>query len=212
MPETATTETVTVRLPSGEEVDALVPSGMSDEQVHGLMQQKHPEYFTQTKAAKPEGSLASADRAVRSFLEPTAENGPVARFAKGVGRTLYGIPSGIAHAFGDEESDEEKQRRESIEQAGGTVPNDRFTRGLSRMFVEPSRAASQHVEELAAQHGTKDTPAYYAGKAMAAIPVLGPWGLSAGERAAKGDVAGATGEAAAVALTPKKQAVQPFAP
>lgn len=42
---TLQSETVTIRLPSGEEVDAIVPSGMSDDQVRGLMQQKHPEFF-----------------------------------------------------------------------------------------------------------------------------------------------------------------------
>lgn len=48
-------ETVTLRLPSGEEVDALVPSGMSDGQIHDLMRQKHPEYFSAPQPeAKPQ--------------------------------------------------------------------------------------------------------------------------------------------------------------
>src|SRR5215475_13946697 len=41
------TETVTLQLPSGESVDAVVPSGMSDDQVRTLMQQKHPEFYQQ---------------------------------------------------------------------------------------------------------------------------------------------------------------------
>ena len=36
-------ETVTLRLPSGEDVDAIVPSGYSDDQVRDLMKMKHPE-------------------------------------------------------------------------------------------------------------------------------------------------------------------------
>lgn len=46
-------ETVTLKLPSGEEVDAIVPSGMSDDQVHDLMKQKHPEYFQEQTPAPP---------------------------------------------------------------------------------------------------------------------------------------------------------------
>src|ERR1700756_4142933 len=43
-------ETVTLKLPSGESVDAIVPAGSSDAQVKALMQQKHPEFFKQSVA------------------------------------------------------------------------------------------------------------------------------------------------------------------
>src|SRR6267154_3705461 len=49
------TETVTLRLPSGEEVDAVVPAGMEHDQISALMQKKHPDYFPPPEfhAAKP---------------------------------------------------------------------------------------------------------------------------------------------------------------
>lgn len=38
-------ETVTVQLPSGEEVDVIVPSGMSDQQVNDLLRKQQPDLF-----------------------------------------------------------------------------------------------------------------------------------------------------------------------
>jgi hypothetical protein len=62
---TSPTETVTLQLPSGESVDALVPQGMKDEDVKSLMQQKHPEYFQKAApaaAAPAPRVLGKADR------------------------------------------------------------------------------------------------------------------------------------------------------
>ena len=62
---TLDSETVTLRLPSGEEVDAIVPAGMSDEGVRGLMRQKHPEFFPSTV------SDSMRDQALKSIPRPT---------------------------------------------------------------------------------------------------------------------------------------------
>lgn len=45
MPPKTNTETVTLTLPSGESVDAVVPSGLSDMQVRRMLYQKHPDLF-----------------------------------------------------------------------------------------------------------------------------------------------------------------------
>jgi hypothetical protein len=62
---TLDSETVTLRLPSGEEVDAIVPAGMSDEGVRGLMRQKHPEFFPSTV------SDSMRDQALKSIPRPS---------------------------------------------------------------------------------------------------------------------------------------------
>ena len=49
------TEQVDLKLPSGEMVTALVPKGMSDEQVKGLMQKKHPEFYGSAIPGAPSG-------------------------------------------------------------------------------------------------------------------------------------------------------------
>src|SRR5215468_7013172 len=45
MPQNANTETVTLKLPSGEMVDFVVPAGLSNDQVKSLAQKKLPEEF-----------------------------------------------------------------------------------------------------------------------------------------------------------------------
>jgi hypothetical protein len=129
-------------------------------------------------------------------LEPTPDQGLVSRFAKGFGRTTLGAVGGLVDAA----------TREPDVTAGDLPVSDAQSYlGMlgKRIFVDPSIAANKHIDELAAEHGTTGTPAYYGGKIMADIPVLGPWGLQAGERAGKGDVAGALGETAGIALGPK---------
>lgn len=45
-------ESVDVKLPSGETITAVVPSGWSDEQIHANLLAKHPEFFRQSEASQ----------------------------------------------------------------------------------------------------------------------------------------------------------------
>jgi hypothetical protein len=54
-------ETVTMRLPSGEEIDAIIPAGLSDDQAKSLMRMKRPDLFgAPAGMPKPPNPLADA--------------------------------------------------------------------------------------------------------------------------------------------------------
>ena len=84
------------------------------------------------------------------------------------------------------------------------------------MLLDPSVAAGQHVDDMArAQearaaatgvpiaHPTRAKIAEGLGKVEASIPMVGPWALSEGERAGKGDIAGAMTDVAAMGALPE---------
>jgi hypothetical protein len=83
-----------------------------------------------------------------------------------------------------------------------------------RMLIDPSVEATEHVNEMAQSQEDRfkaagkavplqGTIAKYAGRGAAAVPMVGPYALGLGERAGKGDVAGAVTEALGVSLAPE---------
>jgi hypothetical protein len=67
----ADTETVTLRLPSGEEFDAVVPAGMSDAQIKAYTVSKRPDLFA--AAGKPLPGLSQPARPPLPQLSPSEE-------------------------------------------------------------------------------------------------------------------------------------------
>ena len=53
------TETVTLKLPSGEMVDAVVPAGMPDAAIQNMMRAKHPEFFQSAPAPQQAAALGN---------------------------------------------------------------------------------------------------------------------------------------------------------
>jgi hypothetical protein len=114
-------ETVTLRLPSGEMVDAIVPAGSSDEQVKQLMRAKHPEFFS-TDTASASSPPKKAPAPVRSGFLDT-----LGREASSLGRNVLGIPSGIYHAFADEPTAEEQTEFQGHTRIPGELGFERLT-------------------------------------------------------------------------------------
>lgn len=105
MPET---ETVTLRLPSGEEIDAVVPAGLSDAAIKVYTLSKRPDLFTSglpKKGQPPLPGLAGAAQPPLPQLSPSEEM-PVSQAeqnARGnVGQTLgeLGGPAAAGLAIG----------------------------------------------------------------------------------------------------------------
>jgi hypothetical protein len=130
-----------------------------------------------------------------------------------LGTAVPAMARSAYHAVADAPKDEEEQATENA--AGGIDPTGgRLALAAKRMILDPSIAATQHVNEMAqkqeeqAKAQGKEVPlggkiAKYAGRGMAAIPMAGPFGLALGERAGKGDVSGALTEAGGYALAPE---------
>ena len=148
----------------------------------------------------PYGSPSSQESAQQiTGIHPYTN--PLAQGLAGVGRTIAGVatlPYQIGKAaFAPPTSDEET----AAEGAAGPV-------GLAadRMIVQPARTAFQTAGKLNAQ----GHPLLAAGAALGALPGIGAWGQSLGNRAAAGDVTGAVTEGISGALMPK--AIEKVAP
>lgn len=171
----ASNETITLRLPSGEEVDAIVPSGMDDKQVQALMRQKHPEYFrAPDKTPKPpstyERLTSSVDPGALAFDEKHPLIGKGVRALSAIGGSVLGLPGAIYHAAADPETEEEKQRSgEGFEKKIG--PTGRV---IDRLGVQPIlNAASDYAHGRVTLEGAKSVMPEALGPAsLAAVPDL----------------------------------------
>ncbi len=137
----------------------------------------------------------------------------------GLGRVATGLtemPGQIYHAFADKPKNTEEQATADIGSSDNlTGPlGGRIALGAKRLLLDPSVDATQHVNEMAQAQEDKakaeggEVPlsgkvAKYAGRGVAAIPMVGPMALNLGERAGKGDVSGALTEGAAYAVAPE---------
>ncbi len=85
-----------------------------------------------------------------------------------------------------------------------------------RILIDPSQQAYEKTEKMArdrekyfAERGQEDPHSIQAkmaeagGKALSMVPMIGPYAMSLGERAGKGDVSGALTETAGMALAPE---------
>jgi hypothetical protein len=113
------------------------------------------------------------------------------------------------HAFTDPRTEEENKLDKTPVVGNAAL-------AAKRMLLDPSQQAYEKTEKMArdreqyfAEHGQEDPHPIQAkmaeagGKAMSMIPMVGPWGMSLGERAGKGDVSGALTEAGSLALAPE---------
>jgi len=138
------TETVTLKLPSGEEVDAIVPSGMSDSQVHDLMKQKHPEYFRAPSQPEQQPSFmqrltAGYNTGAEDFDQRHPILGKPVRYLDRLGGMVLGAPSALYHAAADPETSEESERfGKGFEKKIG--PTGRL---IDRMVVQPIMNAGE---------------------------------------------------------------------
>jgi len=163
-----------VQLPDGNIGE--FPEGMSTADIETVLQKQYP----------PQQSTAQSQ----------SQPGAASRFASGAWRATGGTLSGLWDAVSKTLTPEEQQIAKYDPSGGAAVL-------VKRLLVDPSTQASQHVEDVAQRNGKVGTPQYYAGKALAYLPLLGPIGLSTGERAAGGDVAGALGEVAGMSVAPE---------
>jgi hypothetical protein len=93
----ANTETVTLRLPSGEEIDAVVPAGMSDAQIKAYTVSKRPDLFA--KAGVPLPGLARPANAPLPRLS-TSEQMPVSQAETDSQQTGVGVGGTLAQLGG----------------------------------------------------------------------------------------------------------------
>jgi hypothetical protein len=66
-------ETVTLRLPSGEEIDAVVPAGLSDAEIKVYTMAKRPDLFAKF-GKSPSQPLAAMGGAVQSGVAPALQS------------------------------------------------------------------------------------------------------------------------------------------
>lgn len=171
------------------------------------------------------GWLATANKAYEGEkpepmgLNTTYGGNLLRRIGSGVGRTLMIAPNmadSAYHAFTDEPTEDESKLAITSPVTGRESLIGRTALAGKRMFIDPSVAAGQHVEDMArAQearakatgvplaHPTQAKIAEGLGKVEASIPMVGPWALSEGERAGKGDIAGAMTDVAAMGALPE---------
>jgi hypothetical protein len=93
----ANTETVTLRLPSGEEIDAVVPAGLSDSQIRAWTVSKRPDLFVSRGKALP--GLAQPANARLPQLSPSEEM-PVSQAETDSQQTGAGIGGTLAQLGG----------------------------------------------------------------------------------------------------------------
>jgi len=159
------------------------------------------------------------DTANKYYNDIVLGEGVAGRIGKSLGRTAMMIPNmaeGAYHAFTDEPTAEESKLAINSPVTGQESLVGRAALAGKRMLVDPSVAAYQHVgDEARAQearaaatgvpiaHPTRAKIAEGLGKVESAIPMVGPWALSEGERAGKGDIAGAMTDVGAMGVIPE---------
>lgn len=140
------------------------------------------------------------------FYQSNPNDSLLTRIAKGLGRVAT-MPANVGAALVTPPSPEERQQGFGTASMLGPLQ-------ANRLLVEPSIKAAEHVDEMAAAQKARDLAAGHpnrlktrsaelAGKAMAMVPILGPMGLSMGEQAAKGDVAGTVAEGVGYSVAPE---------
>ncbi len=169
-------ETVTVKLPSGEEVDAVVPAGMTDQQVAGLMRQKHPEFFSPREVAAQQAAEGRTPGAVH-------------RFMKGMAETLPSLTP-----------ETPTQQAEAVAFGPNLYPAVEFLRGATIGQWPALQAEAQKAEE-AKKQGRIASELVHA--VASGIPILGPLAGGIASEIQRGNLAGAAGTAAGVALQGK---------
>jgi hypothetical protein len=184
------------------ETDPSFKSAHPDEQAAFLAHlTKQP---TGAEASAPAKDLGGAlDVAGEHYEQGTGVSSALGR----LGTALPAMARSAYHAFADKRTPEEEQLDKTP--VAGDV-------GLAakRLLIDPSVAATEHVNTMAQAQEDKakaeggQVPlqgkiAKYAGRGLAALPMVGPYALNLGERAGKGDVSGALTEAAGMALAPE---------
>jgi hypothetical protein len=185
-------ETVTLKLPTGESVDAIVPAGSSDAQIKALMQQKHPEFFKQPTQApiqqtKPipgaPSGLPGVPQAIPEGLQ-SQPPGAVQRFKEGLRGGMGMDPKGT---LGSDLSDIGEGFRQM-----GTHPLD-SAELLGRSLLSSQQApATQGIKEMQ----SPDWATKIKGGvrwAESGIPLAGPILSGAGDQFSRGNIAGGMG-------------------
>lgn len=130
---------------------------------------------------------------------PQPGEGTIARIGRSLGRTAM-MPVNLAAAAVTPANEEEKKQG-----FGGAAQFGPLQ--AHRLVTAPSEQAAEDVDRTAlstaAKGGHPSTAAIYGGHALASLPMIGPWALSTGKRAAQGDVAGALTDTAAMGVLPK---------
>jgi hypothetical protein len=196
---------------------APAPSGSSSgsalDDLHSM--QANPGGDTAPSAKQP-GWVDTANKYYNDIIPGESMSG---RVGKALGRTAMMAPNmavGAYHAFTDAPTAEENKLAINSPTTGRETLIGRTALAGKRMLLDPSVAAGQHVDDMArAQearaaatgvpiaHPTRAKIAEGLGKVEASIPMVGPWALSEGERAGKGDIAGAMTDVAAMGALPE---------
>ncbi len=124
-----------------------------------------------------------------------------------LGTAIPNMASQAYHAFADKRTPEEEKLDKT------PVLGD-VALAVKRALIDPQEQARQHIEEEARANdaalraqgkepGFKEKSAEILGKTLSDIPMVGPFAIQLGERAGKGDVAGALTEGAGYALAPE---------
>lgn len=136
------------------------------------------------------------------------------RIGKSFGRTAMMIPNLMNAATAGPTAEEKSEGYAPDNNLGADIYDRAITLPAKHVVMDPSAQAYEHVDALAhaqnARAAAKGVPvptsakvAEGLGKGLAAIPLVGPFALSEGEQAAKGDVAGTITDIATVAALPE---------
>lgn len=146
--------------------------------------------YMQQMGTNPREFHEDQTRLDRSTLD---ESGAVSRGFSGVGRVLSGIPSSVGHAFGDEPTEAEGGKN-------AYPMNGRVALAVKRLLLDPQEAL-QGRSDARAKRG--DKTGARTDRALASIPLAGPFANSLAERAGSGDVSGAIAEGGTALALPK---------
>src|SRR5205823_3621472 len=140
--------------------------------------------------------------------------------AQSVGRTAMMVPNLISAATSGPTEQEKAEGYApgfgSLSDAAKTFYDRAVTLPVKHTVVDPSAAAYENVDQMAraqearAQATRKPIPhptaakvAEYGGKALATVPMLGPFALSEGAQLGRGDIAGTATDIATLGALPE---------
>lgn len=176
------TESVDVKLPSGETITTIVPQGWSDEQIHANLLVKHPEFFRQSEAS-----------------QVAARPGQVAPPLPNIGSMqqmdVFGNPAGMPL------SPEQRARKGAYESAN-LKPIGETLGAIATGGLLPTPAGA----------GTAAKTAYLAGRAALSGAGVGAGAAAAGASPQETKVAAATGAISQPIAEGMSAAAQKIAP
>lgn len=151
----------------------------------------------QALAVNPKSAGITVNRNTPVSVPDVQPDGAVSRFAQGVGRAATGLVQTPSAIFNPPQNASEV----GLSAGASVVPGGAMTAlALKRIVADPAADQYQKAKQEAANGNYFQAGGH---GLAAALPVVGPFAASLGERAGQGDIAGALGEGVASVAIPK---------